>query len=200
MFRLLILLYFCFFINPCTAQYNWKLEKEKNGIKVYLSSVKASDFKAVKVECTFTGTYSKLINLLSDVSQLNKWVYKNKTGHLIKQYNPFDFIYYLETHMPWPMSNRDGVIHLRIKTDSLPRFLTISGTGEPDLIPRIPGKVRMSHFMSSWKVTMPTTGLIQITYILELNPGGGIPAWLANSFVDKGPYETFINLAEKLKK
>lgn len=200
MLRLVILALFSLFINTSSAQYDWKLEKEKNGIKVFLSSVKASDFKAVKVECTFPGTYAKLITILSNVSQFNQWVYKNKTGHLIKQNNPFDFIYYIETHLPWPMNNRDGVVHLRIKTDSLPRLLTIVGTGEPDLIPKIPGKVRMSHFKSNWKVIMLSPQLIQITYILELDPGGSIPAWLANSFADKGPYETFINLAEQLKK
>lgn len=200
MLRLLIPVLFSFFINTCSAQYNWKLEKEKNGIKVYLSNLKASDFKAVKVECTFPGTYAKLINILSNVSQLNQWVYKNKTGYLIKQNNPFDFTYYIETYLPWPMNNRDGVIHLRIKTDSLPRLLTIAGTGEPELIPEIPGKVRMSHFKSIWKVIMLSPQLIHITYILELDPGGGIPAWMANSFADKGPYETFVNLAEQLKK
>jgi len=200
MLRLFILALFSMVMLTCSGQYNWKLDKEKNGIKVYLSNVTASDFKAIKVECTFTGTYAKLITILSDVSEFSKWVYNNKASNLLKQNNPFDFIYYTETHLPWPMSNRDAVIHMRIKTDSLPHFLTIAGSGEPDLFPKIPGKVRISHFKSNWKVIMLTNKLIQITYILELDPGGSIPAWIANSFANKGPYGTFTNLAEQLMK
>ena len=37
------------------AQYNWKLSKDKGGIKVYESAVKNSDFKKIKVECDLAG-------------------------------------------------------------------------------------------------------------------------------------------------
>jgi hypothetical protein len=102
--------------------------------------------------------------------------------------------------MPFPLSNRDAIIHLRIKTDSLPKFLTISGIGEPDSFPEIPGRERVPHYKASWKVTMPTAQTIQINYLVEINPGGSIPAWIANSYADKGPYGTFLNLADQLKK
>lgn len=200
MLRLFLIPLFCLLLNPSSAQYNWKLEKEKNGISVYLSDVAGSNFKAVKVECVLTGTYAKLIALLTNVSHFSKWIYNNKSSNLLKQNTPLDFIYYSETHMPWPLSNRDVVIHLQIKTDSLPRFLTISGKGEPDLFPRMISRVRVPHYKANWKVTMPTAKTIQISYLLEIDPGGSIPAWIANSFADKGPYGTFSNLAEQLMK
>jgi len=200
MFRILFLALLSLFLNPVFAQYNWKLEKQKNGISVYLSDVANSNFKAVKVECTLTGTYAKLIALLTNVSNLSTWIYNNKSSRMLKKNTPMDYIYYSETHMPWPLSNRDAVIHFQIKTDSLPKFLSISGSGEPKFIPKIPGKVRVPYYKASWKVTMPTSKTIQVSYFLEIDPGGSIPAWLANSFAEKGPYGTFSNLAEELKK
>ena len=200
MIRLIIVFVLFTFTSSSSAQYVWKLEKQKNGISVYLSDVAGSGFKAVKVECTLTGTYAKLVGLLTNVSQFSNWIYKNKTSRLLKQNNPLDYIYYSETHMPWPLSNRDAIIHMKIKTDSLPRFLSISGSGEPGLLPKISSKVRVEHYKASWKVTMPTRNTIQISYLLEIDPGGSIPAWIANSFADKGPYETFMNIAEQLKK
>jgi START domain len=199
MLRSLNIFLFCILLNPCSAQFNWELEKQKNGISIYLSDMPGSVYKAVKVECTLTGTYAKLVALLTNVSQFNKWIYNTKASWIVKQKTPLDFIYYSETHMPWPLSNRDAIIHMKIKTDSLPRFLIISGTGEPDLFPHIFTKVRVSYYKASWKVTMPTTKTIQISYILEIDPGGDIPAWIANSFADKGPFGTFTNLAERLK-
>jgi len=200
MVRIYLIALGCLVINNCIAQYTWKLEKEKNGISVYLSDVKGSGFKAVKVECTLAGTYSKLISVLTNIPQFGDWIYNNKSSMLLHQYTPYDFTYYSETHMPWPLSNRDVVIHVRIKTDSLPHFLSIAGTCEPTLIPDKSGKVRVTHYKASWKVKMPTAETIQISYQLEVDPGGSIPAWIANTFAEKGPYGTFSNLAALLKK
>ena len=197
--RLFLILLFCILLNPCPAQYNWKLEKQKNGISVFLSDVPWSAYKSVKVECTLTGTYTKLVALLTNVSQFNKWIYNTKSTWLIKQNTPLDFIYYSETHMPWPLTNRDVIVHMQIKTDSLPRVLIISGTGEPDLLPRFISRVRVTNYKANWRVTMPSSQTIKISYILELDPGGSIPASIANSFADKGPFGTFSNLAERLK-
>jgi hypothetical protein len=193
-------LLFCILFNPCSAQYKWELSKQKDGISVYLSDVPGFAYKAVKVECTLTGTYVKLVSLLTNVPEFSKWIYNTKASWVLKQNTPLDFIYYSETHMPWPLSNRDCVIHMKIKTDSLPRFLTITGTGEPDLFPPILTKVRVPFYKANWRVTMPSAKTIQISYILQIDPGGDIPAWIANSFADKGPLGTFTNLAEKLKK
>lgn len=183
-----------------TAQYNWKQEKDQNGIKVFSSEVANADYKAVKVECTLKGSYSKLISILCNVSHNNEWVYNSKYNTVLKKNTWQDFIYYTETHFPWPMSNRDVVIHLRVLTDSLPKFLIVTGTGEPNYIPAIGDKVRVPHYYANWKVTMPTPQTLKINYVLEADPGGSIPSWLANIFIDKGPYETFKKLSEMLVK
>ena len=183
----------------CAGQSNWKLTKSKNGINVYTSEVANSSFKAVKVECTLSGTYTKLMALLQDVDGFENWIYNNKKSKILKKNSPTDFIYYSETSMPIPFSNRDVVIRMQIKTDSLPKFLTIQGGHQPDFLPEIPGRQRIPHYKASWRVTMPTANTIHIVYFMEVDPGGSLPAWLANSFADKGPYHTFSNLADKLK-
>ena len=200
MLRIFFFLLFSALSGKSFAQYNWKQEKDKDGIKVYVSELKDSKFKAVKVECTLTGSYAKLVAILIDVTHNSDWVYNSKTNTILKQNNPLDFIYYTETHLPWPMSNRDAIIHLRIRTDSLPKFLYISGSGEPKYIAEKSGKVRVPSYAANWRVTMPTPQTIQISYMVEVDPGGSIPAWIANMFVDKGPYESFKKLAEKLLK
>jgi hypothetical protein len=196
--RSLFLIYIFHIASPGFGQYNWKLDKDKDSIKVYLSDVAGTNYKAVKVVCTFTGTYIKLFNLLTNVSRNSEWVYNSKTNYILKQNNPLDFIYYSETRFPWPLSNRDVVIHVRIRTDSMPHFFISEGRGEPNFIPEKPGKVRLPHYSATWKVTMPAAQLLHIEYILEADPGGNIPSWLANVFVDKGPYETFKKLGELL--
>lgn len=200
MIKRLLLPCFLFMFSYCTAQYTWKLEKSKNGINVYSSPVAGSSFKAVKVDCTLTGTFAKLISVLTNVSNFTDWIYNNKTSKVLKKNSAHDFVYYSETSMPFPFNNRDVIIRMQIKTDSLPKSLTINGSDVKGFLPEIPGRERIPHYTASWKVTMPTAGTLHIIYILEVDPGGNLPAWLANSFAEKGPYGTFSNLAEQLKK
>ena len=44
------------FASSVAGQYNWKLSKEKDIIKVYQSELQHSSYKAIKVECTLEAT------------------------------------------------------------------------------------------------------------------------------------------------
>jgi hypothetical protein len=187
------------FVFSAAGQYNWKLSKEKDGIWVYQSAVKNSNYKSIKVECTFEGNYDKLIAILNNVASHKDWVYHNKEAYIIKQVTPFEFYYYTEASLPWPMSNRDAIVHLKVNRDSLNRFLKITSVSVPDYIAEKSGKVRVTKSTVTWNVTMPTAKTISIDYIFEAEPGGSLPAWVANMFADKGPYETFRKLGEILK-
>jgi START domain len=182
------------------SQYNWKLSKDKDGIKVYESEKKNSDYKSIKVECVLQGTYAKLIAALTDVAHQKEWVYKSKTSYILKKNTVYDFYYYTETSIPWPMSNRDAAVHMVITRDSLNRFLKVTATGVPNYIPEKSDKVRVPKLSITWYVTMPSSTSISIVYIFEIDPGGSIPAWLINMFADKGPYESFKKLSAILKK
>ena len=181
------------------SQYNWKLSKEKEGIKVYQSTLTNSVYKSIKVECTLEGTFDKLISILNKPDHFKDWVYNNKTGYMLKQNNAADYFYYTETYLPWPASNRDAVEHLKVTRDSLNKFLKITADSEPGYIPEIKGKIRVPHSSIRWYVTAPTASTINIEYIFEAEPGGSLPAWLVNMFADKGPFESFKKLGELLK-
>jgi len=200
--KIKIILFFLF--STLTAattysQYNWKLSKDKDGIKVYESEIKNSNFKSIKVECVLPGTYDKLMAILNDVSRHKDWVYNSKGSNILKRNSPYEFYYYTETRIPWPMSNRDAVIHLTMIRDSLNRFLKINATGVPNFIPEKSGKVRVPRSSINWYVTMPSSTSVSIVYTFEADPGGSMPAWLVNMFADKGPYESFKKLSAILK-
>ena len=179
---------------------NWKLDKNKDGIKVYLAENPKSKFKSIKVETTLPGTYDKLTAILTDIDHLKGWVYNTKMSYLIKKLSPYDLYYYTETSIPWPMENRDAVVHLRIMRDSLQRFMKVTSENENRFVPEKAGKVRVVHSLINWYVTMPTAKTISIVYTFDVDPGGSLPAWLVNSFADKGPYESFKKLGELLKR
>jgi hypothetical protein len=188
------------FSEAAIGQYNWKLSKEKDGIRIFQSDVQHSNIKCIKVECTLEGNYDKLVAVLNDVNHQKDWVYNNKNAYLLKRISPDEFYYYSETYLPWPMSNRDAVVHLKMNKDKEDRYLKISAVSEPNYIPVKKDKVRVPRLNISWYVTMPASQKINIVYIFDGDPGGNIPSWLVNMFTDKGPYETFKKLSELLKR
>jgi hypothetical protein len=193
------LVLFSFVASVAIGQYNWTLTKDKDGIKIYQSEVKHSKFKNIKVECTLEGTYDKLMTVLNDVPKQKDWVYNNISASILKRISANEFYYYSKTHLPWPMTNRDAVVHLKMHKDSLNRFLKISAVSEPNYAPQKSDLVRVPRSDISWYVTMPTTKTISIVYLFDAEPGGSLPAWVVNMFTDKGPYESFKKLAELLK-
>ena len=191
---------FSSFAFPGIGQYNWKLSKDADGIKVYQSEVKHSKFKNIKVECTLEGTYDKLMAIINDVNNQKEWVYNNISSSILKRISSNEFYYYSKTHLPWPMTNRDAVIHLKMNKDSLSRFLKISAVSVPGYAPEKSGLVRVPRSEISWYVTMPSAKTISIVYIFDAEPGGSLPAWAVNMFTDKGPYQSFKKLSELLKR
>jgi hypothetical protein len=184
---------------PVFGQYNWKLTKSSEGISVFQSPVINSDYKSIMVECTLEGSYDKLVSVIANVNHYRDWVYNNKTTELLKTTSPSEFYYYSETSLPWPMSNRDAVMHTTITKDSHDGFLKISSVNSAGLVSEKSGKVRVPHSNINWYVTAPTPGTIHIIYTFEADPGGSIPAWLVNNFADKGPLESFRKLGQLLK-
>jgi hypothetical protein len=183
-----------------SAQTNWELSKDKNGIKVYTASNSTSKFKSIKVEANVEGTLEKLVNILMDVSNNKNWVYNTRYSYLIRKTSKNDILYYAETSLPWPISNRDMIIRMQFFHDTINKTLKVIATGVPDELPEKKGLVRIKYFNGLWDVKYNDENKMLINYILTMEPGGSVPAGITNMFISKGPYETFNNLSNALKK
>jgi START domain. len=179
---------------------HWELAREENNVKVYKASSDSSKYKIIKVEAKMEGTIKKVIAILKDVDNNKNWVYNTKESHLINAVNENELLYYAETRLPWPCSNRDVVIRMHFDWDSAANILKVKARGEPDAAPTVSGKVRVPKFRDDWYIKFDGMNTLTILYFLEVNPGGSISPAVANLFVTKGPYETFHNLSKLLKK
>jgi hypothetical protein len=198
--KMILLFLFCLFISVAFSQKSWRLARDESGIRVYQKDSKNSNFKSIRVECTLEGSFDKLISIINNISRYKDWVYNNKTTSLLKRISAYEFYYYTEAYLPWPLDNRDAVMHTKISRDSSERFLQINSVAVPNYIPSKSGKVRIQRSDINWYVTRPSSNALHIVYTFEADPGGSVPAWLVNSFADKGPFESFKKLGELLKK
>lgn len=178
------------------AQTAWELKKDDEGIKVYTGSIPNSNIKAVKVTCILNASLSGLTALLLDSKAHEQWVYNTKTSYLVKQLSASSQLYYSEISMPWPLTNRDVVVEMNISQTPGTNVMYVSANAVAQYVPLNKNKVRVTMSKVSWTVTPIGNNQLSVVYIGQADPGGDIPAWLANSFSTKGPFETFKKLKE----
>jgi len=187
-------------LSPASAQTDWKLVTNKEGIKVYTSIVPDSKIKAIKVECDLDATPSQLAALIMDVKTATDWVYHTKSAVVVKQVSPSELYYYSEINLPWPAANRDFVAHLTVSQNPDTKVVTIQGPAVPGLVPAKAGVVRIDHSDGKWVITPTGPDEVKVVYTIHVDPGGDLPSWLVNMFASEGPLHIFRNLKAELQK
>jgi hypothetical protein len=181
------------------AQQGWTLRKESDGIKVYSRNDPQSKFNELKAELTVQAKLSDLAALILDVPAYHEWSYNTKLSYILKKEGPAELFFYTEINSPWPASNRDLALHLRLTQDAVSRVMTIREESAPDLVPQKKGIVRIHLSKETWTVTPIDKAAIRIDYQIEVDPGTSAPAWLINAFATKGSLETFRSLREQIR-
>ncbi|NOZ34624.1 MAG: START domain-containing protein [Chlorobi bacterium] len=198
---LLINLFSWFPINEKNIKINeWKLVKDKDGIKAYVREVSGSDVKQVRVTMSVKSTLTAPVAIVRDVSSHPKWIYRCKIAKILKTVSESNHYYYNETEAPWPVSNRDIVTHAVITQDNISKIVTITSTGVPDFIPEKEDIVRIKKLNAQWKFIPKANGIINVDFTLLIDLGGDLPAWLINLAIADGPFETVYNMRKEIVK
>ncbi len=183
---------------PLSAQ-DWDLKKDKNGIRVYTKSVSGSNFKAFKGETVLDAGLSQVIAVIKDVEAYAEWMPSSKRSEELHHPSEVHQIYYLSTKAPWPVSDRDGVYECRIQHDHNTRTTTVRIKALPDYVPEKDNHVRITRTDGFWRLTDLGDGRTEVHYEVLAEPGGNIPAWLAQAKVVSVPYETLLGMKERVK-
>lgn len=192
------LLYLPTFV-PASDKNDWTLKREKDGINIYSRPSDYSKVNDIRVDMDLTGTVEQLAAVLRDVNGYSGWVYSTRTATMIKKVGENEFIYYAEVGTPWPAANRDYYADLKITLNPANHSMNVVSVGMKDYQPEKKDFVRVPMSRGSWTVTTQSARKIHLQYILQIDPGGSIPAWILNSFVAKAPLETFSSLKKKME-
>ncbi|HVM87046.1 MAG TPA: START domain-containing protein [Puia sp.] len=188
------------FANVRDMQGTWQFVKEQDGIRMYNRPSQQSKFNDIKIEVDLHGTLNQVAAILADAEKYTEWAYGTKTSIIVKKINHYDFVYYSVIDVPWPASDRDFYAHCKIIHDSSSHSLKVVSESIRNYMPEKKNIVRIPLSRGTWDIKAMAGNKIHLVYILELDPGGNVPAWLMNIFSTKGPLETFENLKQKLKR
>ncbi|MDF1629047.1 MAG: hypothetical protein P1U78_04535 [Alcanivoracaceae bacterium] len=176
---------------------SWKLITDRNGIQVYMRHQDDSRLKTFRgvSKIQLSDEYA-LVSLLEDYASYPRWLHFidgatefNRDGPLLRQLR-------FTTQLPWPLNDREAILEARVETTVMPDVenVTVYLDNRPTLLPVNSEYVRFPEMEGIFQITRLGEDQVQVVYQLVLDPGGYIPAWLANVLLRDAPYFTLERL------
>jgi hypothetical protein len=194
----IVLYYFALIAALCAD--GWRYEKSAGGAVAYTRSVPNSSFKEYKVETEVDATLTQVVAVLMDVRSLPQWVERCIEASILEEITPTESITRTVTASPFPLKNREAIAHGRLTQDPTTKVVVLESNGRFDYLPLNPKYERVHSLRSRWVLTPKANGKVHIQLIGHTDPGGIIPAAIANHFVVMIPLNTIKNLRNQIKK
>ena len=157
---------------------DWKVAKDEDGIKVSLSEVPGSQYKAYQGVTLINAPVAKISALQEDVAGACAWIHECKTQKLLKHEGDKSWTY-TQFNTPWPVTPRDSV--LLVTSNTAPDgTLTRTLEGQPTYLPEEKGFVRVAQVKGFWKLVPKGANQTEVTYQVHTEPGGtgqGVLNW-----------------------
>ena len=182
-----------------SAQHDCKLKIDKNNIRIYNCPSAKSAFNDIQAEFEVSATIDAYISIVLDISNYKTWRYHETNHRILKKISDTELIYYNQVEAPFPVSNRDLISHLTIRHDTLTQGLVVTVESMPDYLPPVANVVRVPRSKSVMTLTPVNKSKLRAQCVIQVDPGGRLPAWVANTFSTQAPYETFRNLRTKME-
>lgn len=180
------------------GQADWELRKEKEGIKVYTRDVDDSDFSAYRGITTLGQPLSVIVAAIRDISSYPDWMPNASSTRILEEEGDTSIIYYLTTDAPWPVKDRDGVYQVVFRREGK-RKVRIELQDRPDFLPRKEDYVRIPRTTGFWLLTSLAGEQVEVVYQISVDPGGSVPAWLANPMSVSQPFNTLRALSKRIQ-
>lgn len=193
---------FCFITNLTIGQpSNCNLKKQTDGIKVYTCKTEYERLKTLKAEFIVKNTsLSALRDFLLRVDNYPTWQYNMMNAELLQIISEDEITYRSEINAPWPIEDREMMMNFKVTEDAANQQMYIEMRAFESTQPVKEDFIRVPFMHGQWNVISTKNNTLEVEYILRIDPGGSVPAWLVNLAMAEGPYISFRNLKRQLEK
>lgn len=178
------------------AESHWQFETLDQGIRVETRKETGSDIRAFRVQLSVEAPVTAVLAMLDDPSRYPEWIQGCTESRLIEQKNFRQRLIYQVNDMPWPVTDRDLVLDVRVEEKIHGHFM-LHLTNQPDAYP-VRDKIRVNRASGYYLVRPNHQGGTHITWEQHTEPGGELPGWLVNQLLVDIPLQSMKNLREQL--
>lgn len=195
-----VVVFLCFWFNSAWAtesSSNGKLILDKNNIKIWSYKVPKSSLNGFKATTTVKSSLSGLVALITDTQRASRWLYRTGSIDILaRDDNQQFFTIRVITDVPWPFTDREALVDVRISQDPKTNRVRID-SNESSNAAKYPIDeccLRMPMVKGYWLFQPLGNGLVEVTMSGHADPGGRIPAGLVNFLIQEHPYNTLQGL------
>lgn len=173
----------------------------EDGITVYVRDVDGQKLPTFRGEGVLPGSILDVLAVFKDGARHTDWMHSCKESVIIKRISELEALVYNRTGAPWPISDRDAIVHAKLtydveKREAWNHFKTV----ETPLRPPVDGVVRMPLIDGFYHLLFIDPDHTAIVYQVTADPGGWIPTWLAKMATKRLPYRTIKALRDQVRK
>jgi len=167
----------------------WKKVADRNDIQVYMAHDDDARIKTFRGVTEFDVQEWKAFGAhVDDYEFVASWLHMvSEIRELGRQSSTVRDIY-VTTRLPWPVSDRDAPLRLTLNQDQETHAWHVHYVLMPGRLPEDPSFVRIPQMEGNIIFEPLTPGRVRMTFEVVLDPGGYIPAWLANLILRDIPY------------
>jgi len=180
----------------------WQQIKQSDGITVYRHVVEGSPLKEFRGSGTIDAPVAAILAVFNDVPHATEWMDSCNGSRSVADISDSEKVVYNRTHAPWPVADRDAVLHNVARFDDKEQrveldFWSVEDSKEPP----VKGVVRMPFLRGHWILWPSADGkTTRVEYQVHANPGGALPNWLVNYVSRDLPFKTIEGLRAQVKR
>lgn len=176
----------------------WERVLEKDGIIVYERQRPDAPVRDFRAEMVIDSSPLSVLALMDDTEQAPRWFSQCRRLARISEISPDEHIVYNITRFPWPMRDRDAVLHSVRRFEKENKRFVIDYWSVDDIpCPSAePGLSRVFAIEGQWGVTSLGRDRTLVTSRIQMDLGTPLPGWTLNPFLREATYQTFVNIRQ----
>ena len=189
-----------------TAAYakGWRVLRKESGIVISQRKERGRDLPSFKGTGLVSASMYEILAILRDGDRRKEWMSKSGRTMVLQRKSVFEAISYQQTLAPFPVSDREVIMHTQVYLRDEPREMiaTFNGIKWNKSIPGVDRDdfVWMPYLKGYWRLVSKGEKQTEVTYMVNTDPGGLLPNFLIRRITKDLPYWTLIGLRQQAKR
>ncbi|SFM11293.1 START domain-containing protein [Marinobacter zhejiangensis] len=174
---------------------DWSLSTTADNIRIYTIEQPDSSFKAFKAVAIMDVPIENLMAVMIDPTSCTAWVHGCTESYGFGEGSFDDRYAYSVNDMPWPVADRDYVLHIQTDGDRDSGEVVMHLNAVPDHREQFDQYVRVDRSDTLYRF-IPEGQQTRMIWLQHTDPNGALPSWLVNSLLVDIPVKSLKNLEQ----
>lgn len=183
--------------NKATSKVSdgWLVIAVKDGFTIYTKKSKKSKIRSMRIQGVVNAKINKITSILRDVPSAKSWVPNLINRSYVDQVSDTEVILYDITDMPWPVTDRDMVVHHKLKLSDDKKSIVLYFKSIVDKrMGASSDYVRAKIHYGTVEFSPIKNEKTKVEMIMLVDPMGAIPTWAVNVLQVSMPYDFLMSL------